>query len=140
MPIEDFAGDVLRRRLKKIRKQGRQLDREAARERHKLRIRAKKVRYALEFFDSLFSRKRDQKKLMQLSKSLKSLQSALGSLNDFAAHREMTENAALHAPRPHRRARAFVAGIILGKEEEATKPLLKTAAKAVKRLGAVSAF
>jgi CHAD domain-containing protein len=121
-PIEDLAGDVLRRRLKKIRKEGKQLDTLSAYERHKLRIRTKKVRYALEFFDSLFSGKRAQKKLVQLSGRLKSLQNALGSLNDFAAHREMTREAALHAPRSHRRARAFMAGIILGKKRRRPNP------------------
>jgi inorganic triphosphatase YgiF len=139
-PIEDFAGDVLRRRLKKIHKEGKQLDRLSAYERHKLRIRIKKVRYALEFFDSLFPGKRDRKEVARLSDRLKSLQSALGSLNDFVAHREMTEDAALHAPREHRRARAFMAGIILGQEDEATRPMLRTAAKSIKRLGSVSAF
>jgi CHAD domain-containing protein len=138
--IEDFAGDVLHRRLKKICKDGKHLDRLSPGERHKLRIKAKKIRYALEFFDSLFPGKRDQKEVARLSGKLKAIQSALGSLNDLAAHREMTEEAALHAPPTHRRARAFMAGVVLGKEEEATKPVLKTAARAIKHLGLVSAF
>jgi hypothetical protein len=33
-----------------------------------------------------------------------------------------------------------MAGVILGKEEEATRPVLRTAAKSIKRLGSVSAF
>jgi CHAD domain-containing protein len=140
IPIEAFAGDVLRRGLKKICRNGRHLDSLSSRARHKLRIRAKKVRYGLEFFDSLFSGKREQRELARLSKRLKTLQDALGELNDFAAHREMTERAALHAPRSHRRARAFMAGIMLGREEETTRPLLKTAAKAVKHLDSKSAF
>jgi inorganic triphosphatase YgiF len=140
LPIDDFAGDVLRRRLKKICRNGRHLDMLSIRARHKLRIRAKKVRYGLVFFESLFSGKGERKQLLQLSKRLKELQDALGSLNDFTAHREMTEQAALHAPRSHRRSRAFMAGIILGREEEATRPLLKTAAKAVTRMGSVSAL
>jgi hypothetical protein len=67
-------------------------------------------------------------------------QSTLGSLNDFAAHRVMTKEAALQAPRAHRRSRAFMAGIILGKENEAIKPVLGRSVKAIKRLGSVSAF
>lgn len=139
-PIEDFAGDILRHRLEKIRKDGKHLDRLSARERHKLRIKTKKIRYALEFFDSLYQGKHERKTIAQLSKELKAVQSALGSLNDFAAHREMTEDAALHAPRNHRRARAFAAGVVIGKEDEATKPVLKAAAKAVNHLGSISAF
>jgi hypothetical protein len=45
---------------------------------------------------------------------------------------KITAEAALRAPRVHRRARAFVAGVILGKEEVATKPLLNKATKAIK--------
>ena len=50
----------------------------------------------------------------------------------------MAAEAALEAPRAHRRARAFAAGAILGKEEEASKPVLKTAAKAIKHLGSIA--
>src|SRR5215813_5427756 len=38
------------------------------------------------------------------------------------------------------RFRAFMAGIILGKENEAIKPVLASSVKAIKRLGSVSAF
>jgi inorganic triphosphatase YgiF len=137
--IEGFAKVVLHRRLKKISKDGKHLEALSPQERHKLRIKTKKVRYALEFFDSLFTDKGDQKELARLSGRLKTLQDALGSLNDFAAHREMTAEAARQAPRAHRRARAFAAGVVLGKEEEATKPMMKAAAKAIVKLGSVSA-
>jgi inorganic triphosphatase YgiF len=134
--VAEFAKDVLRHRMKNIRKSGKDLHALSAHERHKLRIKIKKIRYALEFFDSLYAGK-ERRKLAFVSKSLEALQDALGSLNDFAAHRELTTESALHAPRAHRRARAFVAGVILGKEEEATKPILKTVNKAIKRLGPV---
>jgi inorganic triphosphatase YgiF len=137
-PIEDFAADVLRRRLRKICKDGEHLDALSARERHKLRIKIKKLRYGLEFFDSLIKGKRDRKQAAKLSKKLKALQGALGSLNDLAAHRDMVRDAALHAPLRHRRARAFVAGLILGREDEASKPVLKAAARAIRRLGSAA--
>jgi CHAD domain-containing protein len=128
---------VVHRRLKKIRKGGKHLEALSARDRHKLRIKVKKVRYALEFFESLHTG-RERKRLARLSKLLKALQSALGSLNDFVAHRDMIKDAALDAPRAHRRARAFTAGIILGREEAATRPLLKDAARAIKQLGSIA--
>jgi CHAD domain-containing protein len=136
-PIAAFAGNVLRHRMKKVRKGGKDLDSLTARERHKLRIKIKKIRYAFEFFDSLYADKGERGKLETASKSLKALQDALGALNDFTAHRELTADAALHAPRSHRRARAFAAGAILGREQEAIKPLLKTAAETIKHLGPV---
>ena len=136
IPVTAFAENVLHDRLKKIRKSGRHLQALSAHDRHKLRIKVKKIRYALEFFESLYAG-RKQKRLARLSECLKRLQGALGSLNDLAAHRKMTAEAALEAPRAHRRARALVAGVILGREEEASKSLLKTASKAVKRLGSI---
>jgi CHAD domain-containing protein len=81
------------------------------------------MRYLLEFFESLF-RKRERKKMARLSKHLKRTQDALGSLNDFIAHRKLAVDAALKAPAQHRRARAFVSGVVLGREEEALKPLM----------------
>jgi CHAD domain-containing protein len=47
MPIERFAADVLDRRIEKVRKQGRHLDELSPEARHKLRIRIKKIRYAV---------------------------------------------------------------------------------------------
>jgi inorganic triphosphatase YgiF len=135
--VAAFAENVLHHRMKKIRKGGKDLDSLTARERHKLRIKIKKIRYALEFFDSLYADKGERRKLELASKRLKALQDALGALNDFTAHRELTADAALHAPRSHRRARALAAGAMLGREQEAIKPLLKTAAKTIKRLGPV---
>jgi inorganic triphosphatase YgiF len=132
--VDRFAGGVLDHRLRKIRKDGKQLQALSAHDRHKLRIKIKKIRYAIEFFESLHAG-RKRKHLAQLSGHLKGLQGALGSLNDLAAHRGMAADAALGAPRAHRRARAFVAGVLLGEEEETAKPLLKDAAKAIKQLG-----
>jgi CHAD domain-containing protein len=106
----------------------------SAHDRHKLRIKIKKIRYAIEFFESLHEG-HEHKQLARLSKRLKGLQDALGSLNDLAAHCAMASDAALRAPRAHRRARAFAAGVILGQEEEAAKTLLKHAAKAIRQLG-----
>jgi inorganic triphosphatase YgiF len=134
VPISEFAADVLDRRTRKVRKQGRQLDELSPRERHKLRIRVKKIRYAVGFFESLFPAKREQKKLTRLSKQLKKIQNALGSLNDFLAHRQMAVDAALRAPRQDRRARALASGVVVGREDQAAKPLMKAAAKEVRGL------
>src|SRR5262249_51138843 len=116
VPIAKFAADVLRRRIKKARKQGRRIEEMPQPERHKLRIRIKKIRYAVEFFEGLFS-KREQKELARLSRHLKKTQDALGRLNDFTAHRRMAVDAALKAPPQDRRARAFVSGVVYGRED-----------------------
>src|SRR5262249_35594244 len=61
-PIEFPAADQLTRRFKKIRKKGKMLPRLDGRRRHKLRIQAKKVRYASEFFAGLFPGKKASKR------------------------------------------------------------------------------
>lgn len=137
--IGPFARDVLHRRLRKVRKEARHLAELPAPERHKLRIRVKKIRYAAEFFKNLFSRRR-QKALGRLSGHLKKIQNALGSLNDFVAHRKMAADAALHAPPQNRRARAFASGVIVGKEAEAASQLMKKANREVGKLDRAAAF
>lgn len=131
--IAPYAAAVLDRRISKARKQGKRLDDLDPRQRHKLRINVKKIRYAVDFFKSLY-RNRDQKKLADLSDRLKLVQSALGTLNDFMAHRELATEAALQAPHANRRAQAFASGFIVGREREAAHGLMKEAAKQLHRL------
>ncbi|MES5488313.1 CHAD domain-containing protein [Bradyrhizobium sp. INPA03-11B] len=133
-PIGEFAAALLHRRIGKLRKDGRHIDELSARQRHKVRIRAKKIRYAIDFFESLFAGKHERKQLKRLSKQLKRIQDALGSLNDFVAHRKLAVDAALKAPHRRERDRAFASGVVLGREEQAVKPLIKIAAQEVRGL------
>jgi inorganic triphosphatase YgiF len=135
-PARKFAAKLLVRRLQRIRKEGKHLEELSARARHKLRIRIKKIRYAAEFFESLFNSKYQRKRLARFEKHLKKLQDDLGSLNDYLAHREMALNAALNAPPHDRRARAFASGVLVGREDQAARPLLRAARKRVSRLKA----
>lgn len=75
-----FAAGVLQKRRRKVKALGRihaQLDTEQL---HELRIRAKRLRYAVEFFRPLFGRK-DGKRFHA---ALAQLQDCLGALNDAA--------------------------------------------------------
>lgn len=80
-----FAAVVLARYDRRLRKRARHIDAASAPERHLVRIAAKKVRYAAEFFGSLFS----QRKLDVFLRRLSALQDALGLLNDMATAREL---------------------------------------------------
>ncbi len=61
--------------------------------RHKLRIRAKRLRYATEFFAATFPGKdKDARREKSLS-ALKDLQDALGELNDIATRPDMFPDA-----------------------------------------------
>ncbi|WP_426435581.1 CHAD domain-containing protein [Bradyrhizobium genosp. P] len=131
--IGPYAAALLDRRIRKARKQGKRLHELDPTQRHKLRIRIKKIRYGIEFFKSLYAHS-DHKELAGLSDRLKRIQSALGSLNDFMAHRELGMKAALNAPRANRRAQAFVSGFVVGREHEAAGDLMKAASKEIGRL------
>ncbi len=75
-----FAARVLGRRARRLAKAGAGLARAGADERHEVRIAAKKLRYAAEFFAALFPRKRAR----SYRDALAGLQQALGEWNDAA--------------------------------------------------------
>lgn len=132
--LSDFVSDVLHRRIRKIRKWGKKAHEFSPRERHKLRLRVKKVHYALAFFENLFHGKQQSAALKKALSSLKDMQSALGTLNDFRAHRRMALSAALKAPQENRRARAFTAGLVLGDQKAVAQSLVKKVRESSKRL------
>nr|WP_258181786.1 CYTH and CHAD domain-containing protein [Burkholderia multivorans] len=77
-PVKRLASDVLRRRHKKLLKRGRGLADLDDRRRHRARIAAKKLRYATEFFASLFPKSAVKHYVATLSE----LQDDLGWRND----------------------------------------------------------
>ena len=136
--IGPYAAELLGRRIKKARKQGKRLNELSPEQRHKLRIRIKKIRYALDFFEALYD-DGDRKEITQLSSRLKNVQSALGALNDFMAHRRLATAAALTAPPANRRAQAFASGFLVGQEQEAAIGLLKAASRELQHLRPLTA-
>jgi triphosphatase len=95
-PIGGIAPDLLDRRRRKVRRRGKGFGSLAPRERHKLRIAVKKLRYTIELFGSLF----DKDRLETFVGRLKRLQSDLGYANDIrVAHEFVTELFAQIDPR-----------------------------------------
>jgi inorganic triphosphatase YgiF len=83
-PLMPFARSVLSRRCRKLGKySGRLLELSDA-GRHRLRIAAKKLRYAAEFFASLDHGKSVTKRRVMFVSALAHLQDTLGKLNDIA--------------------------------------------------------
>jgi len=74
-----FALRALNKRLVKILARGKTIDALPIAELHELRIAVKKVRYGVEFFQSILPKRRAAK----LSATLKDLQDSLGRLNDL---------------------------------------------------------
>lgn len=92
--IGHYAAERLRRLRKIIKRKGAHLRDLTVAQRHKLRIRAKRLRYALEFFAETFPGEKQEKRHAEMLDSLKALQEALGSLNDLARHDDLIANAA----------------------------------------------
>ncbi len=86
-PVREHAAELLARLRKKIRKQDKPLNEMNAAGRHKLRIRAKTLRYTIEFFASLFAEKENQRRREAALRALKDVQDALGALNDLDARK-----------------------------------------------------
>jgi len=131
-PIVPAAGDELRRRWKKILKAGAQLDELDPQRRHKMRIQAKKLRYASEFFGGAFPGKKAMRRGKDFVAGLEKLQDALGDLNDIAVHEGLSERIvdaqdATGKQREGRAKRAFAAGRLSGREEARIASVLKDA-------------
>lgn len=84
-PIAELAGQSLDKRWKRVAKHAQGLATLTVEQRHELRKELKKLRYAVEFFCSLYPAKRVDPFL----KRLKKLQTLFGDLNDTATMRTM---------------------------------------------------
>ncbi|WP_185973749.1 CHAD domain-containing protein [Ferrovibrio terrae] len=78
-PAADFASDILHRRRRKVKALGSRHAELDVPELHDLRIRAKKLRYAAEFFRPLFKHRKGSRRFIA---ALAHLQDCLGMLND----------------------------------------------------------
>jgi inorganic triphosphatase YgiF len=80
MPIVELAERTLQKRYRQLRQHGKLLQEMDAKQRHLARIAGKKLRYAAEFFVSLYPSGKTQPFLQKLAE----LQDVLGTLNDIA--------------------------------------------------------
>jgi triphosphatase len=91
-PIPSYARARLRKRHRKLVKQGAGLAKLASGARHQIRIEAKKVRYMAEFFGDVPGVAKDHKRLKELINCCEKLQAALGVIRDEEAMAEFMEN------------------------------------------------
>ncbi|UUX50065.1 CHAD domain-containing protein [Nisaea acidiphila] len=107
---EEFAASRLEKRFRKVRKMGRKAFNGPTEALHELRLEMKKMRYASEFFASLF----DAKKAKVFSKAAARLQNLLGYANDYAvsAHQLAALLEANHGTQAQSLAKA--AGVVIG--------------------------
>jgi triphosphatase len=141
VPIETLAATQLARRWKKIRKKGRSLTELDARRRHRLRIQAKKVRYAAEFFAGAFPGKKASKRRDAFLAALKDMQDCLGDLNDIVVHGSLTSDIAKRGKRRKDKSkRAFAAGLLTGREDARLDAVLGAAGDAYDKFAEVKPF
>jgi len=144
-PIVETAIEELQHRRKKIYKRAGQLRKLSPQRRHKLRIQAKKVRYAAEFFASLFSGKKEEKRRKAFIAALERLQDALGELNDITVHEDLTVGLAQvrgvngrgKTVRPRK---AFAAGQLSGYEQARMASVLRDAEDAARAFARAKPF
>jgi CHAD domain-containing protein len=85
-PIGELAGRIILRRYKQVLEKGGALNAATPdAEVHRLRIECKKLRYAMEFFSSLYPRE----EIQQVVRHLKKLQDILGDFNDLSVQQQM---------------------------------------------------
>jgi triphosphatase len=90
-PAVDFATPLLGRDHRRVGQQGEAFAELSAAERHALRIRIKELRYALDFFASLYPAAAVKAYLSALAR----LQDSLGIMNDIAVARRLLDEARL---------------------------------------------
>jgi CHAD domain-containing protein len=138
------CAEQLTRRFRKIRKQGKKLARLDARGRHKLRIQAKKVRYASEFFADLFPDKQASRRRAKFLSALERVQDFLGDLNDIAVHEDRITAIANRRGQSSRRRgsskRAFAAGLLTGREDAHLETVVASASDAHAALVKIKPF
>lgn len=121
-PVAPFAVEALDRLHHQVEHRARDLTDLDAEARHHLRIRAKRLRYAAEFFADLFPARRRRARYLT---ALERLQDTLGALNDLAVARDrIPGEAALDDPDM-----AFSAGRVIGRRERDEAALLAHAVK-----------
>ncbi len=124
-----FAADVLTRRMKHVRQAGRKIESLSIPALHELRKDCKRLRYAAEFFASLFPARRTRRFLTKLSE----LQEELGLLNDSAAVSGLMAQLG-------RMERSYAAGLVEGFSAAHAGPARGRIEGAWKRFKAVARF
>lgn len=138
--IKEFAARLFDRRTGKARKKARRAGELNARQRHKLRIAIKKLRYSLYFFESVFGHGHRAKALSRYKKYLQALQDSLGALNDITVHQKLAGRIASGGSGARPELVAFAAGLVAGCERGEVRPLLAKVTKTARKLRRAKKF
>lgn len=109
-PVRGLADALLEKRHRAVRKRGRRFERLSSEDRHELRIALKKLRYACEFFRSLY----DDKPVRRYLKQLVALQDDLGHLNDVSTASKLLDALTRRSGGREGTGRCAGAGMVVG--------------------------
>jgi CHAD domain-containing protein len=133
-PVRRIVAEALTSRRRRLARQGAKLDELDTGARHRLRIGAKKARYAAELFGELFAHPRRQRRF---TAALKDLQDTLGELNDIHVGQGLARGLARDAGDVEA---GFEAGLIAGERAGREAELLAKAGRAYERFAGVERF
>lgn len=97
MSAADIAAKALDRHRRKLKKHADGFSKTDDEHRHEVRKDAKKLRYAAEFFRTLFDGKKAKRRHRRFIELMENLQDVLGSLNDLATRPQVLEKMGLPA-------------------------------------------
>lgn len=141
MRVAEFAAAVLTKRAKKILRKAPKVDELDPHARHKLRIGIKKLRYACDFFASVFAGGKRDARRERYCKALKSLQGHLGTLNDIEVHKRLARSVARPARRRAAQPRkALAMGFISGREDKEVGACLQAVRETAARLAELPVY
>jgi inorganic triphosphatase YgiF len=144
---EQLAKSLVSEELSKLRskmKTGRRIEELNLRRLHKLRLRAKRMRYTIEFAKGIYDKESNRKRIDKVLTTLGNLQAALGRLNDIASGKAILERIAaerkFNRKNSKSRRTSRLATMIFGDEERVRSKQLDKAAKAFDKLENIKPF
>jgi inorganic triphosphatase YgiF len=133
-PVAAFGAASLQRLDRRLRKAAAGFEGLDAEGRHRLRIKAKKLRYAAEFFGGAFPK--HPKRRRRYEAALRAVQERLGALNDLA----VASGLALEVAGARGAETAFAAGLMVGRRSQDEPALVEAARRALERFGDARRF
>ncbi len=129
-PITALTDQLIAKRFKKVRKDGKRFAEMTVEQKHQLRIDVKRLRYAIDFFSSLYNPKRVKAFIGHLQK----LQDGLGYMNDLAVAEGLIKRLIETADADSVEAIRHAGALVLGWHTHAGIEASKTLAEDVKEL------
>lgn len=138
-PLSQFTEETLNERRRKLVK-GKALNRRTDEALHELRIKGKKLRYAAEFFASLYRGEEVREARKAFAKALGEMQDCLGQVHDLAVAHEQRDSLFADLETITGAGLSAQLGELLGEHGPSRKQLIRSAAKALSDVAGAPAW